>query len=283
MIRADQLTEPVSEHGEGPVWWPDEHLRFVDLLAGDLVDLDGGGTIARTHVADIAATVRPRLGGGAVVAVARGIVLIDEHGTTTKLPDVWSDPDIRMNDGGCDPDGRFYCGSMAYDAAPGRGRLFCFSADGTAEVVIDNVTVSNGFAFAPDGSVGYYVDTPTRRIDVFDYDRKAGLGARRRFVEIDLGGGSPDGITVDGEGGVWVAMWGAESVRHYTQGGRLDEVVMVPGVPHVTACALGGPNLDRLFITTSRLGVDHEAAGPSGAVFVVDGVTPGTPVTPARL
>lgn len=283
MSRAEQLTEPVAEHGEGPVWWPDGHLRFVDLLAGDLIDLHGDGEVVRTHVATVAAVVRPRVDGGAIVAAERGLVLLSPDGEMTPLPEVWSDPSIRMNEGGCDPQGRFYCGSMAYDAAPGRGRFYRFAADGTAEVVFDRVTISNGFAFGPDGNTAYYVDTPTQRVDLLDYDPDRGVSERRPFAQIELGDGSPDGITVDREGGVWVACWGAGAVRRFARDGSLDVVVQVPGVAQVSACTLGGPNLDHLFITTSRLGIDPAEAGAAGAVFVVRDVVPGLPVQPARM
>ena len=282
MACAEQLTAPLAEHGEGPVWWPDGHLRFVDLLAGDLIDIDAAGSAHRTHVDTVAAAVRPRVGGGAVVAVERGLVLLDVDGAVVKLPEVWSDPTVRMNDGGCDPDGRFYCGSMAYDAASGCGRLYRFAPDGTAEVVLDSVTISNGFDFAPDGSRAYYIDTPTQRIDVFDYDG-GGLTHRRPFAVIKPEAGAPDGLTVDSEGGVWVACWGAGAVRHFDSDGRLDEVVEVPGARQVSACAIGGANLDRLFITTSRHGLDSEDDRESGAIFVVDGVPTGLPVRPARI
>jgi sugar lactone lactonase YvrE len=282
MPRAHQLTEALTEHGEGPVWWPDGHLRFVDMLAGDIVDLYDDGPARRTHVGTVAAVVRPRTGGGAVVAVERGLVLLEADGAVTKLPELWSDATVRMNEGGCDPDGRFYCGSMAYDAAAGRGRFYRFEADGAAEVVLDGVTISNGFDFAPDGSRAYYVDSPTHRVDVLDYERGA-LTDRRGFVEIDPADGDPDGLTVDAEGGVWVACWGAGAVRRYDSRGRLDEVVEVPCARQVSACTIGGADLDRLYITTSRVGLDPEDVGASGAVFVLDGVPRGLPVRPARL
>jgi sugar lactone lactonase YvrE len=283
MTRAEQLTDPVTEHGEGPVWWPDGHLRCVDMLAGDLVDVDERGGLTRTHVAKIAAVVRPRAGGGAVVAAERGLVLLDATGAGTALPDVWDDPGVRMNEGGCDPLGRFYCGSMAYDAAPGRGRFYRFAADGAAEIVLDGVTISNGFAFAPDGGTAYYVDTPTQRVDAFDFDAENGLTGRRPFVTIAVADGSPDGITVDAAGGVWVACWGGGAVRRFDSHGRLDEVVEVPGVEQVSACTLGGPGLDQLFVTTSRLGMQPASAGAAGAIFVVRDVAAGLPVQPAAL
>jgi sugar lactone lactonase YvrE len=145
------------------------------------------------------------------------------------------------------------------------------------------VTISNGFDFTPDGSRAFYVDTSTQRVDVLDYDRNRGLTDRRPFVEIAADHGAPDGLTVDAAGGVWVACWGAGTVRHFDADGQLDEVVEVPGAYQVSACAIGGTNLDRLYITTSRLGLDSEVAGEGGAVFVVDGVPPGLPVRPAHM
>lgn len=283
MTRAEQLTAPITDHGEGPVWWPDGHLRCVDLFAGDLVDVADNVTISRTHISEVAAVARPRSGGGAVVAVERGIVLLDAAGHATRQPDVWTDPGVRMNDGGCDPDGRFYCGSMAYDETPGRGSFYRFDKDGTATVILAGVTISNGFAFSPDGSTAYYADTPTQRVDAFDYDVQQGLTGRRALITIPPGAGSPDGITVDSEGGIWVAFWGGSAVRRYRPDGSLDAVVEVPGVNNVTACTLGGPALNRLYITTSRVGLDPAAAGAAGAIFVVDDVIAGQPVLPAQL
>ncbi len=119
-MRAEQVTDAVAHHGEGPVWsarWGG--LRWVDMLAGDILSLADDGTVGRRHVGNVAAALRPRRGGGAVIAVERGFALEDADGTVTALDPVWTDPSIRMNEGGCDPDGRFWCGSMAYDATPG--------------------------------------------------------------------------------------------------------------------------------------------------------------------
>jgi sugar lactone lactonase YvrE len=122
-MRAEQVTDPVAYHAEGPVWsdrWGG--LRWVDMLAGDVLSLGADGTVRRRHVGDIAAALRPRRGGGAVIAVERGFALEDADGTLRPLEPVWSDPGVRMNEGGCDPDGRFWCGSMAYDQRPGAPR-----------------------------------------------------------------------------------------------------------------------------------------------------------------
>jgi len=156
-----------------------------------------------------------------------------------------------MNEGGCDPDGRFYCGSMAYDQRPGAGALYRLDPDGSVRVVLGSVTISNGLEWSPDGSRAYYNDTPTHRIDVFDYDGESGLTGRRPFAEVPVQAGGPDGLTVDVEGGVWVALYGGGAVRRYTPEGMLDGVIEVPA-KQVTACTFGGSDLDQLYITTSR-------------------------------
>jgi sugar lactone lactonase YvrE len=251
-VRAEQVTGPVAYHGEGPVWserWGG--LRWVDMLAGDVLSLAAGGAINRRHVGSVAAAIRPRRQGGAVIGVERGFALEEADGTLTHLDALWSDTNVRMNEGGCDPDGRFYCGSMAYDQRPGAGALYRLDPDGSIRVVLGSVTISNGLEWSPDGSHAYYNDTPTHRIDVFDYDGESGLTGRRPFAEIPAEAGGPDGLTVDEQGGVWVALYGGGAVQRYTPEGMLDEVIEVPA-KQVTACTFGGSDLDQLFITTSR-------------------------------
>ena len=273
--RVEPITGPVTFHGEGPVWserWGG--LRWVDMLAGDVLSLGEGGDVERRHIATVAAALRPRRDGGAVIGVERGFALEDPDGTITLLPELWSGEDIRMNDGGCDPDGRFYCGSMAYDDRPGAGSLFRLDVDGGVHRVLRDVTISNGLDWSPDGGLAYYNDTPTSRISVFDYDRDAGLTAMRTFVEIDPADGYPDGLTVDVQGGIWVALYGGGEVRRYTAEGRLDVTITVP-VTKPTACALapGG----ELFITTTREGLPEEAEPLAGSLFRVEVGVEGRP------
>jgi sugar lactone lactonase YvrE len=181
-----------------------------------------------------------------------------------------------MNEGGCDPDGRFWCGSMAYDQRPGAAALYRLDPDGQVHRVLEGVTISNGLDWSPDGSLAYYDDTATHRVDVFDYDRETGLTARRPFVRLP-DDGNPDGLTVDAEGGVWVALFGSGVVHRYTSAGVLDVVVEVPAA-QVTACTLGGPRLDQLFVTTSREGLGPDDDPLAGALFRADVGVPGQPV-----
>ncbi|WP_104525698.1 SMP-30/gluconolactonase/LRE family protein [Blastococcus atacamensis] len=213
-MRAEQISGPVAHHGEGPVWsegWGG--LRFVDMLAGDVLTLSEDGGARRLHVGDVAAAMRPRRGGGAVIAVERGFALEGPDGSVTPLAPVWVDGGIRMNEGGCDPDGRFWCGSMAYDQTAGAASMYRLDPDGSVRQVFGDLTVSNGLEWSPDGTLAYYADTPTHRVDVFDYDRDSGLTGRRPFVQLP-GEENPDGLTVDSEGGVWVALYGGCLLIH---------------------------------------------------------------------
>jgi sugar lactone lactonase YvrE len=261
MTSAEQITDAVAEHGEGPVWWPDwGGLRWVDMLAGDVLTLDVSAEVRRTRIGTVAAALRPRRAGGMVVATEHDFVIVDDTEQVVATP--VSDPGIRFNDGGCDPDGNFYCGTMRYDEGAGGGTLYRLNADHTVDVVLRDVTVSNGLAWTPDGRRAYYVDTATSRIDVFDHDPVHGLRNRRPFAEIPADRGFPDGLTLDAEGGVWVALWEGGVVHRYSTTGELEEVVELP-TPKVTACTFGGADLDELFITTSRHGETdpHPAAG----------------------
>jgi sugar lactone lactonase YvrE len=250
------------------------------MLAGDVLSLADDGSVGRRHIAGVAAVLRPRSGGGAVIGVDRGFALEDADGSLTSLDPVWTDGSVRMNEGGCDPDGRFYCGSMAYDQRAGAGALYRLDPDRTSRVVLDGVTVSNGLEWSPDGSLAYYADTATGRVDVFDYDRDSGLTGRRPFVRpadrMD-GNASPDGLTVDADGGVWVALYGSGAVHRYSDAGVLDEVVELP-TAQITACTFGGPRLDQLFITTSREGLAPGADPVAGSLFRADAGGPGLPV-----
>ncbi|HEX8511113.1 MAG TPA: SMP-30/gluconolactonase/LRE family protein, partial [Propionibacteriaceae bacterium] len=241
-MRAEALTGPVVEHGEGPVYckrWGG--LRFVDMMAGDILQLKHDGALSRHHVGSVAAMIRPRRSGGHVVLAERSLLLADQDDLQAPVhatAEVWQEETVRMNEGGCDPTGNLYAGSLAYDQRPGGGKLYRFGPDGEPAVVLGSVTVSNGLEWSPDGSLAYYNDTATGEISLFDWSAEAGLTNRRRFVAVE-GDGSPDGLTVDAEGGVWVALFGGSAVRRYSPEGRLDEVVELP-TSQVTAVTFAG-------------------------------------------
>jgi sugar lactone lactonase YvrE len=281
-MRADQLTDPLAYHGEGPVWlagtrWP-RGLYWLDMLAGDVLHLGADGTVERRHVGTTIALVRPRDGGGLVYAVERGFALDDGPGTALRnLPELWDNPGVRMNEGGCDPAGRLYCGSMSYQAETAAGSLYLLHPDGAVDTVAGGFTIPNGLEWTPDGTQAYHVDTPTGRIDILDWNADEGLHNRRPFANVE-GDGQPDGLTVDADGGVWVAVWGGRAVHCYGPDGSLSAVVEVPAA-QVSACTFGGPDLEELFITTSRENLDDPEPA-AGAVFSVRPGVRGRPVRP---
>jgi sugar lactone lactonase YvrE len=273
ILTARPVTAAVADHGEGPVWHPSfAGVRWVDMHAGDILELRGPDAVTRTHVGTVAAAFRPRRDGGIVLADQRGFVLLDENLTVERrLPPLWDDPGVRMNEGGADPAGNFWCGSMAYDESTGAGALYRLTPDLVATKVLDGVTISNGLGFSPDGARAYYVDTPTRRVDTFDHE-DGELTNRRSTVEIVDGPGNPDGLTVDAEGCLWVALFNGSAVHRYSPDGELLAVVPLPAA-QVTACTFGGLKLDRLYVTTSREGLDDAARAEqplAGALFTVD-------------
>lgn len=270
-LTAQPVTDAVCEHAEGPVWDArDGVLRFVDMLRGDVMTLATGGELTRTHVADVVAALRPRRDGGWVLALERAFAVTDRGSWAPRhVAGVVADPAIRFNDGGCDAAGGFLCGTMAYDQTPGVGTLYRLAPDGSVAVVLEGLTISNGFCLDPSGTIAYFIDTPTGRVDVLDVSADGSTLARRRpFVTIEAGAGWPDGLTVDAEGGVWVALYGGGAVRRYLPDGRLDAVVEV-ATPEVTACAFGGPALRDLYITTSQERRRPPDDSLAGAVFHV--------------
>jgi sugar lactone lactonase YvrE len=275
---AEQFTDPCTFHGEGPFWdVANNRLLVMDMLAGTVVAVDADGNTRRYELSGVAAALRARQRGGYVLATENRFLLLGPELTVqTALPPVFTDPLIRMNDGGCDPQGRFYCGTMAYAETPGAGTLYRLDPDGSVSVTLREVTISNGLQWNAAGDTVFYVDTPTGRVDRFHFD--PGTGAftdRQTFAEIS-GGGYPDGMAIDEENGLWVALWGGSAVHRYDATGRLDLVVELP-VSNVTACAFGGPERRTLFITTSRQGLDEGDQPEAGAVFRFDTGVRGAP------
>lgn len=291
MTTATQLTDPICFHGEGPIWFGGAvGLRFVDMLAGDVLTLDPAGRLLREHVGEVAAVVRPRTGGrtpgAAIVAVERGFGLADGDpddpaalGPLRRLPEVFSDPSVRMNEGNADPDGRFWCGSMAYDARPDLGQVYRLDPGGAVHHAFGPVTISNGLGFTADGGRAYYIDTTTQRVDLFDYSRESGLTNRRPFTVFAEADGRPDGLIVDAEDGVWVAMNLGGTVIHLDRDGVRDAVVHVP-VKGITAATLGGADLRTLFITTSRESLGEQSENAAGALFSATVDIPGVAALP---
>ncbi|GAB2464766.1 SMP-30/gluconolactonase/LRE family protein [Jatrophihabitans fulvus] len=262
----EQVTAPEADFGEAPVWLPGQGgLVWVDQGAGDVLRLTPDGAVERWHVGERAAFVRPRRDGGLVIALARSIAFADDWGAPVTVgPPLWTERDVVLNDGGCAPDGALWAGSAATDFAGARCALLRITG-GRATTVVRDVGLSNGIAWSPDGAHAYWTDTLTRRVDILETVADGGV-RRRPFVTIEDGAGYPDGLTVDADGRVWVALWDGAAVRCYEPDGTLADVVRLP-VRQVTACCFGGPDLDELYVTTKRDGHRADEGTTAGAVF----------------
>jgi sugar lactone lactonase YvrE len=184
-----------------------------------------------------------------------------------------------MNDGKCDAQGRFWAGSMSEDEVTGAATLYRLDPDLTLTPVLRDVTISNGLAWSADGRTFFYADTPTQRVDAFTVTDEGTLTDRRTVVRLPDGAGLPDGMCIDTEGALWVALWGGHAVRRYAPTGELLAVVEVDAA-QVSSCCFGGPALDTLFITTSQEGMDGaaRAADPNaGRLFAAAVGVTGTP------
>ncbi|MGK3952403.1 SMP-30/gluconolactonase/LRE family protein [Microbacterium sp. I2] len=264
-------------HGEG-AFWDDAtgSVRFVDMLRGDVLTSDDA-SVRRSHVSDVAAVIRGRRDGGYVVAIERGFALTDENlAIVTEIP-VFRERTARMNEGACDAAGRFYCGSMAYDTRADGGRMYRLDPDLSVHVVMGRVTIPNGLVWSDAGTTALHADTGEGVIWAYDFDLSTGeFGDRRPFVRFDGTKGMPDGMSIDDEGGVWVALWGGGAVHRYAPSGALDLVVTVPAM-NVTSCAFGGPDRRTLYITTSRQGL-ADPEPHAGGLFAIQTEVAGAPV-----
>ena len=247
--------------GEGPIWdaaaaclwWVDiigETLHRFDP-APDAPNRETRWTLGRPLGA-VAPCASPR--NGVVLVTPEGYVRFHPgSGQQAVLAEVERDiAATRMNDGKCDSRGRFWAGTMAYDESPGAGGLYVLEPNGRVRQVLWDVGISNGIGWSPDDRRMYYVDSVTQRIDVFDFDAEAGILTNRRcLVEIPESDGAPDGLCVDSEGLIWVALWDGGAIHRYSPEGRLAGKLELP-VTRPTSVAFGGPELRDLYITTAR-------------------------------
>jgi sugar lactone lactonase YvrE len=284
--------------GEGCVWLPTSRaVAWIDI-AGHAVrrwSYDDHA-LAQVRLPEPPGAVAPRASGGLILAMRGGVFALDDAAWpqagnddigTAELPllcPLETDrPANRMNDGRCDRRGRFWIGSMSMRSEAGAGSLHRVGIDHRAERMLGDVTISNGLCFRGDDRLMYYIDTRTQRVDMFDFDLAEGIIQNRRpLVEIARATGSPDGMTIDADGCLWVALWGGSAVHRYTPAGTLDRIIEVPA-RRVSSCTFGGPQLDELFITTaSGSSSDPELAeNPhAGSLFVCRPGAQGLPADP---
>jgi sugar lactone lactonase YvrE len=273
MGNPERVTVPVAYHGEGPFWdAPSGRILCMDVLAGEIVAVDPSGGVARYNVPSrIATVIRRRASGGFVIATATGLVGADDELSAFEgIADVIDDSNFRTNDGGCDPLGGFVIGTMAYDERPGGGAVYRVTPDHHPVELLSTVSISNGVQWSADGTRVYYIDTPTRRVDVFDVDPVTGAWSGRSVhFRVEGTPGYPDGMAIDEDDGLWVALWGGGAVNHYDATGRHVETITVPGISQASSCAFGGDRRDVLYITTSRQGLPDDHEPSAGAIFAV--------------
>lgn len=269
-IVADLVVDSACLLGEGPTWdSTGARLLWLDIDGQQLHQLDHTGEHATTTLDRRVTAVVPRAGGGLTAAVECSVAHLDEQGQIGDLIGTLpSDGDGLTNDGRCDPLGRLWVGTTDRSGDRQAG-LFCVDAEGSVTKVLSEVGLSNGLDWSPDGRICHYVDSFEHSVRNLHLGPD-GLPERvEMFVHIEA---VPDGLTVDTDGGVWVALWDGGAVHRYTPDGRLDCVVEVPG-GFVTSCAFGGNDRSTLFITTARVGLSPDAlrrTPAAGGLFAAD-------------
>jgi sugar lactone lactonase YvrE len=274
------------ELSEGPRW-DDESgtVTWVDIVQGQVLrGVVTADAVVGEVVVDLPDTVGfavPTSDGGLLVAAHDRVQVIAPDGTRHEsAPMVDRDRLLRLNDAAVDPAGRLVAGSLAIDHRPGEAEVFRLDADGTSTVLRSGLNLANGIGWSPDGATMYVNDSVPGTVWAVDYDVESGAAERWRPLVRELHG-SPDGLTVDADGAIWVAEWNASRVTCFSPDGEVVHVVHVP-VPHVTAMAFVGDARDRLLITSARdeLEPERRAQFPlSGRMFLADVDAAGLPTS----
>jgi sugar lactone lactonase YvrE/DNA-binding IclR family transcriptional regulator len=270
------VAETRSLLGEGPTWSPrDGALYWVDILTPSVHCFDSvHHTDREVKLGSMVSVAIPKSTGGLLVATPTGLMTLD---MATKTLSAFCHPESerpgnRYNDGKCDRMGRLWIGTLDMGTAANRGNLFRVNADGSWKKMDSGITVSNGLGWSPDNRRMYFTDSVRRTIYVYDFDLFPGtISNRRPFIMLDANDGTPDGLTVDEEGCLWVAVWDAWRVSRYSPDGRELLRIRMP-VPRPTSCCFGGANLDTLYVTSAsiRLGEQTLASAPqSGSLFAI--------------
>lgn len=266
---------------EGPFWDPvRSRVLWVDIRRGLILSgiLAGDGTIDavdRFRIDGTVGTMAPSAAGSWIVANGDDIVEVEHGELRRRIPVLASRGARRFNDGKPDAAGRYLVGTLSLTGPSDREELLVVERDGSWHVIDDDLTLSNGIGWSADGTVLYTIDTLRRRVYIRPYDVLTGETGTREVL-IELADGYPDGMCVDAEDHLWIAVWGLGQVHRFTPSGELEHVIDIPA-PHTSSVAFAGPLLDTLVITTAsdELSDDQLEAHPlSGRLFtVVPGVT----------
>jgi sugar lactone lactonase YvrE len=289
-MQAELIVDARNAVGECPVWVPEENaLYWVDIPAGGLQRWSAEtGHVHAWRAPQMLACIARHRDGGWVAGMESGFFHLHPHNdgsldSNLLAPVEHTRTDMRLNDGRCDRQGRFWAGSMVLNmgANAGDGMLYRYSAGqrGPVEAQLSGFIVPNGLGFSPDGRTMYLSDSHplVQKIWAFDYDTDSGTPSNRRlFVDMHQFPGRPDGAAVDAEGGYWICANDAGLIHRFTPDGRLDRSLAVP-VKKPSMCAFGGSRLDTLFVTSIRPGDDHDEQSLAGGVFALNPGVKGLP------
>ena len=273
--------EVVTKHycllGEGPAWDNrQKRIFWIDILRGEIQYFYPDSNEHRTcKLGRMLGAIALKRSGGMIAALKGGFATIDlNKGTIQFISEVETHlPDNRFNDGKCDPAGRFWAGTMSISNTPHAGSLYVLEKDFTVNTKITGVTCSNGIAWSPDHKTLYYIDTPTRNVVAYNYDVINGnITDKRVVINIPKGKGYPDGMTIDTEGMLWIALWdGWKVIRYNPYTGKKLHQIILP-VSKVTSCVFGGDTMEDLYITSARVGLleyDLKVQPLAGSLFVI--------------
>lgn len=275
--RVEVITGTHSELGEGAVWnYRTNQLYWVDITGKTLnIYTPRLGMNRELYTGQLTGTVVPAESGLAVVALQHGFYFIDpETGTKNLIVDLESEKENnRFNDGKCDPSGRLWAGTMDKDGMPGQGSLYRLNPDSSVARVLQNISISNGLAWSNDHARMYYIDTPTQKVMVYDFNNLTGeISNGRTAIDIPEEMGNPDGMTIDSDGNLWICLWNGAAVGCWNpDSGKLIRKIAVPA-RNVTSCAFGDADLGTLYITTARISTSEEDLKKypdSGSLFMV--------------
>jgi len=294
--KATVAIDAQDEIGESPTWdGTRERLLWADHSTGRVHEakMSASGHWAQTNLWELRrylAAVIPRKSGGFIALGATGIDLVDESGASIPLARLDAQPGEKFNDAKCDSRGRIWSGTLTAEFKSGAAALYRIDPDGTITRMHEGLTLANGLAWSPDERTFYLIDSLAQTVDAFDFDIGAGTLANRRTL-VRVENGAPNGMTVDSDGELWVAITGAGEVRHYAADGRLLGRVEI-STPGATSCEFGGAQRDILFITSrsghmpdiaKNIGLTPQMMNndgdTAGALFTV---TPGAKGLPSR-
>lgn len=280
-LTAQPILDAQAQLGEGAFWnHQTQELWWIDIEGMRLHIFDPQTKANKTIQLDQRiGTVVPNNEGHAIIALQDGIYQLDLKDQSQKLlaPIEADLKENRMNDGKCDPAGRLWAGTMNVKGEAKKGALYCIETDGAHRKMLDSISISNGIVWSADHQRMYYIDTPDRNVKGYDYDKATGnITNESIIIRIPKGMGYPDGMTIDAEGMLWIAMWDGNCVTRWNpKSGQLLQKIEVPA-HNVSSCAFGGPNLDTLYITSARVDMkpeELEALPLAGGLFsVVPGV-----------